>query len=83
MGFDTLFVLLQKKSQILTKMTKFNKFGDLGRVRILIKTRLKVKFDIFSIVNLSNFTFNRFLMSIRTRPYVKMLLKILIFLNLQ
>jgi hypothetical protein len=41
---------------------------SLGRVRILIKIRLKVKFDIFSIVNLSNFTFNRFLMSIRTRP---------------
>ncbi len=29
----------------------------LGRVRILIKIRLKIKFDIFSIVNLSKFSF--------------------------
>ncbi len=39
-----------------------------GRVRILIKTRLKVKFDRFTIEKMSNFTFNRVLMSIRTRP---------------
>jgi hypothetical protein len=39
-----------------------------GRVRILIKTRLKIKFDIFPIVNLSKFIFNRVLISIRTRP---------------
>jgi hypothetical protein len=41
---------------------------DLGRVRMLIKTRLKVKFDRFTIEKMSNFTFNRVLMSIRTRP---------------
>ncbi len=41
----------------------------LGRVRILIKTRLKIKFDIFPIVNLSKFIFNRVLISIRTRPW--------------
>ncbi len=35
-----------------------------GRVRILIKIRLKIKFDIFSIVNLSKFNFDRILMSI-------------------
>jgi hypothetical protein len=41
---------------------------DLGRVRILLKIRLKINFDIFSIVNLPKFNFNRVLMSIRTRP---------------
>jgi hypothetical protein len=46
---------------------KFHIF-NLGRVRILIKNRLKVKFDRFTIEKMSNFTFNRVLMSIRTRP---------------
>jgi hypothetical protein len=40
----------------------------LGRVRILIKIRLKVNFDRFTIEKMSNFIFNRILMSIRTRP---------------
>jgi hypothetical protein len=43
-------------------------FNFFGRVRILIKNRLKVKFDRFTIEKMSNFTFNRVLMSIRTRP---------------
>jgi hypothetical protein len=74
-----MFVFIWKGKQLSTKSTlstldlcSFFHINHiqigLGRVRILIKTRLKVKFDIFSIVNLSNFTFNRFLMSIRTRP---------------
>ncbi len=41
----------------------------LGRVRILIKTRLKINFDRFTMKNMSNFIFNRVLISIRTRPY--------------
>jgi hypothetical protein len=68
-----LFIAYDKKMQKLLKYYFYPNSTNpknlyLGRVRILIKTRLKVKFDIFSIVNLSNFTFNRFLMSIRTRP---------------
>ncbi len=43
--------------------------NDLGRVRILIKTRLKLKFDRFTMDKMSNFIFNRVLMSIRTRPW--------------
>ncbi len=39
-----------------------------GRVRILIKTRLKINFDRFTMEKMSNFIFNRILMSIRTRP---------------
>jgi hypothetical protein len=41
----------------------------LGRVRILIKTRLKINFDRFTMKKVSNFIFNRVLISIRTRPY--------------
>jgi hypothetical protein len=40
----------------------------LGRVRILIKIRLKVNFDRFTMEKMSNFIFNRVLMSIRTWP---------------
>jgi hypothetical protein len=40
----------------------------LGRVRILIKTRLKVNFDRFTMEKMSNFIFNRVLISIRTWP---------------
>ncbi len=40
----------------------------LGRVRILTKIRLKLNFDRFSTEKMSNFIFNRLLMSIRTRP---------------
>jgi hypothetical protein len=40
----------------------------LGRVRILIKIRLKLNFDRFTMEKMSNFIFNRILMSIRTRP---------------
>ncbi len=47
-------------------------FGDenyiYGRVRILIKTRLKINFDRFTMGKMSNFIFNRVLISIRTRP---------------
>jgi hypothetical protein len=44
------------------------KFGHFGRVRILIKIRLKLNFDRFTMEKMSNFIFNRILMSIRTRP---------------
>jgi hypothetical protein len=57
--------LIQKQNKLLIE----NILMYSGHVRILIKTRLKIKFDIFSIVNLSKFTFNRVLISIRTRPH--------------
>jgi hypothetical protein len=41
-----------------------------GRVRILIKIRLKLNFDRFTMEKMSNFIFNRILMSIRTRPLI-------------
>jgi hypothetical protein len=40
----------------------------LGCVRILIKIRLKLNFDRFTMEKMSNFIFNRVLDSIRTRP---------------
>jgi hypothetical protein len=43
--------------------------SPLGRVRILIKIRSKLKFDRFTMEKMSNSIFNRILMSIRTRPY--------------
>jgi hypothetical protein len=41
----------------------------LGCFRIVIKIRLKIKFDRFSIVKMSNFTFNRISMTIRKHPF--------------
>jgi hypothetical protein len=46
----------------------YDKLLCLGRVRILIKTRLKVNFDRFTMEKMSNFIFNRVLISIRTWP---------------
>jgi hypothetical protein len=43
-------------------------FNHLGCYRIVIKILLKVKFDIFSMENLSNFNFNLILMTIRKHP---------------
>ncbi len=54
---------------IVTIIYNFENFEFLsGRVRILIKIRLKVNFDRFTMEKMSNFIFNRILMSIRTRP---------------
>ncbi len=71
------FQFYYKRNEIILKIAMnkiskiifiFLKLSGLGRVRILIKTRLKINFDRFTMEKMSNFIFNQVLISIRTRP---------------
>ncbi len=53
-------------SKISADLKKLKYISKLGRVRKLFKIRLKLKFDRFTMEKMSNFNFNRILMSFRT-----------------